>query len=271
MHHDIFDSHTHSDNSPDGSQSVTYLCEKAVERGILGIAVTDHCECDDFEKGRYAMRIRQSNFETIKARVSFQNSLLVSAGIELGQVLRNVSAAEHILNSLQLDFVLASVHISAEGEDYYYLDYNSGEVDSDRLLGRYFDEVYETARWNGFDVLAHLTYPVRYIQGRDGVRVELSRYYDRIDAILKLVIQNGKGIEVNTSELGKNLNQTMPNLEILKRYRSFGGEIVTLGSDSHRADTLGNGISQGMDLLQQAGFEYFTFYKGRQPRLIKMI
>ncbi len=271
MHHDIFDSHTHSDNSPDGFQSVTYLCEKAVEKGIMGISITDHCECDEFDTGRYAMRIRQSNFEAIKARVSFQHSLMVSAGIELGQVMRNISAADHILSVTKLDFVMASVHISKAGEDYYYLDYKSGKVDLDDLLNRYFDDVYETARWNGFDVLAHLTYPVRYIQGRDGVPVDLSRYYDKIDAILKLVAQNGKGIEINTSEIGKNLNETMPSLEILKRYRSLGGEIVTLGSDSHRAETLGSGISQGMDLLEEAGFGYFTFYKEREPRLIKIV
>ena len=36
MYLNIFDSHTHSDTSWDAEHSLTFLCETAVKKGILG-------------------------------------------------------------------------------------------------------------------------------------------------------------------------------------------------------------------------------------------
>ena len=40
-----------------------FMCEKAVEKEIPGICITDHCELRTFEEGQYEMRITQSVFE----------------------------------------------------------------------------------------------------------------------------------------------------------------------------------------------------------------
>ncbi|WP_455799806.1 hypothetical protein [Clostridium butyricum] len=53
---------------------------------------------------------------------------------------------------------------------------------------------------------------------------------DIIHEILKTLITNGKGIEVNTSGLKENL--LFPKLEILQMYKDLKGEIITVGSDS---------------------------------------
>ena len=42
----IIDSHVHSDNSPDGHNSVINMCEIAVSKNLRVIAFTDHCEVD---------------------------------------------------------------------------------------------------------------------------------------------------------------------------------------------------------------------------------
>ena len=44
---------------------------------------------------------------------------------------------------------------------------------------------------------------------------------DQITAILKHLIERGKGMEVNTSTYGKE-GFTMPDLEIVRRYRELG-------------------------------------------------
>lgn len=61
----IFDSHVHSDNSPDGCHSVTYLCEKALEKGVMGFAVTDHFECDVAAEEQYETRAAPIHFEIV--------------------------------------------------------------------------------------------------------------------------------------------------------------------------------------------------------------
>ena len=54
-----------------------------------------------------------------------------------------------------------------------------------------------------------------------------------LDAILRMIIENGKGIEVNTAGLKYGMSDPNPHHEIIKRYMELGGEIITIGSDGH--------------------------------------
>ncbi|WP_423784330.1 hypothetical protein [Faecalibaculum rodentium] len=87
---------------------------------------------------------------------------------------------------------------------------------------------------------------------------------DLITEILKVVIADGKGIELNTSSVRYGLSDTQPSRDILRLYRELGGQIITLGSDSHRPDHLGAHIASSMELLKELGYEAFcTFEIGR--------
>ena len=121
-----------------------------------------------------------------------------------------------------------------------------------------------------FDSMAHITYPIRYMNGKHHLGVDLSRMDDLIDLTLRTLAQNGRALEINTSGLRGTIGETSPTLKYVKRFRELGGEYVTLGSDAHAAEDLGEGIQQAMELACQAGFSYFTFYKKRQPRLLQI-
>lgn len=268
----IFDSHTHSDNSADAHHSVTFMCEKAVEQSISGICVTDHCEMRDYISDKYERRITQSVFEVDKAKRVFNGRLAVMAGIECSDVLYDEALTAQVLGAFAFDMVMVSQHNTMGGEDVYYCDFaqwSAQELDS--YLTDYFTYLTRVAKWNGFDTLGHLTYPVRYITGKHKVPVDLTRYDDLIDEILLTTAQNGKAIEINTSGLWQALGDTMPPFRYVKRFRELGGEYITLGSDSHSADTLGRGIESAMQMLIDAKFQYFTFYKQRQPLQFKII
>ena len=200
MFSNIFDSHTHSDNSSDAHHSVMFMCEKAVEKEIPGICITDHCELRTFEEGQYEMRITQSVFEVQKARRVFNGKLAVMAGIELSDVLYDPALTSSILERFPFDMVMVSQHNTLSGEDIYYSDFgawSSGDID--RLLEEYFTYLIKAAQLNQFDVIGHLTYPLRYITGKHKIRVDLRRYDDKIEEILRLTAQNGRAIEINTS------------------------------------------------------------------------
>ena len=47
MYINLFDSHVHSDNSPEGRDLVTALCSAAVDKGISGICITDACDMEE--------------------------------------------------------------------------------------------------------------------------------------------------------------------------------------------------------------------------------
>ena len=151
-------------------------------------------------------------------------------------------------------------------EDFYFLDYNNYDVYD--LLDKYFNTVYQLCLWNKFDSLAHLTYPLRYIKGNAEIDVDLTKFSDKIETILKTLAENNKSLEINTSGLFLDLNETLPGQNIIKLFKDLGGEYITIGSDSHYHNKLGMGIEQGMQLAKDCGFDYITIYQKRQPILI---
>ncbi len=266
----LYDSHTHSDNSPDGRESVTYMCERSIAMGLRGIAITDHCEVDNYEGGRYHISIRQSYFECLKAKSVFRGALIVSAGIELGQPLANPAVSEKLLADYNFDIVLASVHNARNGADYYYMDYTElSDADIRSLLQGYFEDILAVCRWNRFDSLAHLTYPIRYLSA-SGISVDLNAYSDIIDEILKTLAQNGKALEINTSGYRQGLGTALPPLSCVKRFRELGGEYVTIASDAHRSGDVGKNLEDGMRIALDAGFTQFALYLSRVPMLIDL-
>ncbi len=262
----LVDFHLHTDNSCDGHDSLMVISEQAAAKGIRAIAVTDHAECNRYFTDDFHRSIRFSFFETLKAKAAFTGQLAIMNGIELGQPLHNLQAAEDALSANSYDFVVAGLHLIRGNNDFWKLDYHYANVP--KLLREYFDEVYEMVCWGRFDSLAHLTYPLRYIVGRDRVEVDLEEYSLTIDAILKRLIADKKALELNTQGYRTEYATPSPEKQILQRYYELGGEYVTIGSDAHYASDVGANIGDGLDLLRAVGFKFITIFDQREPILL---
>lgn len=95
-------------------------------------------------------------------------------------------------------------------------------------------------------------------------------YYDYIDTALRMLIEKGKGIEINTAGLKYGLKYPNPCPDILKRYRELGGEIITTGSDAHQTEYVAHRFDVIEDMLKGAGFGYYTVFERRKPVFIKL-
>ncbi len=73
--------------------------------------------------------------------------------------------------------------------------------------------------------------------------------------VLRQVVSDGKGIELNTSGIRYGLGDFQPSREILELYRDLGGTVVTVGSDSHTPDHLGSYLRLAYRELAELGFE----------------
>ena len=62
------------------------------------------------------------------------------------------------------------------------------------------------------------------------------------------MIADGKGIELNTSSRAYKLKSLMPSKEILKLYHDMGGKIITIGSDAHNADRIGDCVMESQKI-----------------------
>ena len=259
----ILDMHVHTDNSFDGNHSTMYMCEKACDKGLRAVAFTDHIETDCFYKEKFYKSAAQSFFDSAKARYAFSGKIVVCIGVELGEPTYDVKTAENILDKWKYDFVIASIHNLRNKEDFYYIDYT--KEDPFVLLDEYFDELICLADWGKFDSLAHLTYPLRYIEGEYHINVDLSKYQKKIDQILSLLAEKEKALEINTSGLRQKLKRTLPDESIVMRYKELGGKLITIGSDAHYATHLGLGIGKAMDMAKRCGFDSVALFQSRNP------
>ena len=261
----IIDLHTHSIVSFDGHDSCTALCQSAIEKGAIGLAVTDHCDIDDPSLDTAAFVDKQLN-SIVDAKLEIKGKIALLAGIELGQGIYRKEESEKLLDSFNYDVVLGSIHNLENMQDFYFLEYDNDNVDD--LLQRYFEAELQLAQWNYFDSLAHLTYPLRYICGKYHLEVDLSKYSEIIDAIFETLIYNKKALELNVSSLFNYHGDTMPSADLIKRFHDMGGKYVTVGTDAHTADKVSIGIDKGYEILQACGYEHFTIFVHREPWLM---
>ena len=264
----LFDLHTHSKHSFDGNDTCEELCRAAVEKKLTGIAITDHCDIDgaDLDVDSLCKNLL-ADVTACKIKHNCKQFTVLS-GLEIGQGIYRKEKTEELLSTYGFDIILGSVHNLENMQDFYFLDYNS--LDVYELLDAYFDAVTELAEWGRFDSLAHLTYPLRYIKGKYKIDIDLSKFSVKIDNILKKLIENEKALEINTSEINRELADFMPNASVISRFNELGGRYITIGSDSHYANRLGNGLQEGIKLAQDCGFEYQTVFVERLPMRIKI-
>ncbi len=262
------DCHSHSNCSPDGEHTQKAMVERARELGLYAYTLTDHCECNEYDE---QYRERQARAWEEMERLCVPEGLVFLRGMEVGQATQNPEGAREAVEKYPYDFVIGSLHNMRGEMDFYYMDCREKTQDEIAgLLYRYWDELLEMIELGGFDSLGHLTYPLRYIQGEQGVIVDLERHYDRIDQVFKSLIEHKKALEVNSSSLFNKLGETMPGPALLRRYYELGGRLLTFGSDSHCTEHLGRGIDRAMTGAREIGFKEFAIYRRHEPIMLPL-
>lgn len=247
------------------------MCASAIEKGLSVIAITDHFDVDFYERHNLEFRQKSSYEDICKAQEESEGRIQLLRGIEMGQPAYDIPLTEKSLAGYDYDFIIGSIHNLRHMPDFGDLDYPNLSIDEiHALLDKYFEEELILAKWNGFDTLAHLTYPMRYIVQAGIKGVDLSRYDDITDEIFRVLIANGKALEINTSGLRQPIGKTMPTENYVRRFRELGGELLTLGSDAHFTEHVGAGIDEGYAIAENCGFEYVTYFKERKPIQVKI-
>lgn len=259
----LIDYHTHSNLSMDGMVPLSVMAEHALNAGIQELCITDHCDL----LNEHARRVYDYNWTAALEQYrqtlpQFEGKIKLKLGLEFGMGHIDPAASDSILALPELDFVIGSVHnLSPEkgGLDTFYLDFSTVESCSE-VLDDYFDSLDQLARTPYYDVIGHIIYPIRYMNGL----VTIHPWLDRAKQLMRTAIEHGKGIEVNTYR-GRTVADWQP---ILEYYQQLGGEIITVGSDAHNPEHAGAGIAEAYTLLRNLGFRFVTVFDKRTPTMI---
>lgn len=128
---------------------------------------------------------------------------------------------------------------------------------------RYYEELlYLVRHYHNYSVLGHMDLITRY--DNEGI-YPFENIKPIVSKILKTVIADGKGIEVNTSSHRYGIEDLTPSRDILKLYKELGGRIITIGSDSHKPEHLGVYIDETKVWLKELGFNEVCTYEKMMP------
>lgn len=259
------DHHVHTKYSPDSSADIGGYLIRAKELGLDYVLFTDHIDIGGTESEFQKQIDYHEYFKTMK-KFEQDYKIPIKIGVEIGYEKDHKKEIDDFLKRYPFEFVIGSLHYG-DGKDFYFEDFFKGKS-QEEAYSRYFELVLEMVEnYSNFEVLGHLDFIVRYGPFRDKT-YDYEDYKEIIDSILKALIKNGKGIEMNTSGLRGNLKTTFPKERVLKRYKELGGSIITLGSDAHFNSDYYAGIAEGIEYLKSLGFTEISSFTKRENKQI---
>ena len=261
------DTHIHSEYSHDSQCPVSQIYQSALEKGIDLVCVTDHCDIYPTHTAEELLQYRKQVVEGIAKDIENCTGVEILTGVELGGGFINPDIAQAIVNSQPYDVVIGSVHgIMFRGERKSTAAFDFGAADEETMLeylGGYLDATAFIAEKLDVDVLAHMTYIFRYINGKYKKNLDWRIQEKKIRRVLRAIIERNIALEINTSCVGSFYDEWLPNKEIIDLYIEMGGSLFTLGSDAHKAEKIGTGFDAVTDYLRQKGIAYLVYYKNR--------
>ncbi|MBE6053505.1 MAG: histidinol-phosphatase HisJ family protein [Clostridium sartagoforme] len=270
----ICDYHVHTNFSDDSSYIMEDVIIDAIKIGINEICFTDHVDYgikldwDQADKFKYYGNkpIANVNYplyfkEIERLQEKYKDKITIKKGLEFGMQMHTIKDFQNIFDSYPMDFVILSIH-QVNNKEFW-----TNEFQKDKTEKEYYDEYYKemydlVQNYHNYSVLGHMDLIRRY-DNKDNF--PFSNNKDIITKILKYIIEDGKGIELNTSSHRYELKDLTPSCEILTIYKNLGGKIITIGSDSHVPQDLGAYIEESKLELRNLGFKYYCTFENMKP------
>lgn len=268
-----YDSHSHTNHSLDAFYSMDEMCASAIEKGVTGLTVSDHADIFTYEKHRSFEMITESVKEIELMQKKYAGRLRIFKSVELGDMYASAEATEQLKGITQYDVLLGSVHAVPfeEINDFFsQVSFDEKSFPLERInafLREYFSLVQNMIDTNDFDVVCHLTCPLRYMRRKYGRTVDIKPFYPQIETILKSVIKKDLALEVNASGFDGKYDPEdsfLPSEDVLKMYFDLGGRKITLGSDAHSPDKVANRFDEVAEILKGLGFKSYCYFENRK-------
>lgn len=269
----LADCHLHSDFSGDSDTPMEQMIQKGISLGLKTMCFTEHQDIDypDSPDGPGSIFLLNTDsylYDLARLREKYQDQIRILFGVELGLQPESMRKIAGYAKAYDFDFIIGSSHICHSKDPYYPAFYEGRSEEA--AYREYFESILENVKkFANYDVYGHLDYVVRYGPNKDQ-NYSYRQYQDLFDEILTLLIEKEKGIELNTAGYQRGMKEFHPCTGILKRYRELGGEIITIGSDSHDAGHIAGAFDKAAEVLKDCGFRYYTVFEKRSPEFIKL-
>ena len=267
------DCHMHSNFSSDSKAFMEDMIEGSIRHGMKEICFTDHMDYDYPVRGGYdfVFNIEEYIAKLNEMKSRYRNRITILTGVEVGLQPHLKDRIAALTKNNSFDFIIGSSHV-VDRLDPYYPEYWTDKTVEEGIR-RYYETIVKNCRViSDFHVYGHIDYIIRYIPKQLAANFHYSyrNYLDLLEEALKIIISNGKGIEVNSSGYKYGLGRPHPDADVLKLYRELGGELITIGSDAHAPEHLCYDFETVSELLQSLGYRYYAVFHQGKPVFQKL-
>ena len=259
------DFHTHTGFSDDCDVDFHDMINGAIDAGIEILAINDHHD-PGYPDPEFPFILDFDSYHAaLDAAVKeYAGRIDIRRGLEIGIWDGYLDDASGAVNSYPYDYVIGSFHCTRR-DDMYRYDFAS--ADGPAELEDFYHYMYEClSKFKDFDIMGHFSILDRYI----GQIYDYGPVEDVIDEILRMLIAEGKGLEINTSSFKYGTGIWLPRESILKRYLELGGEILTFGSDAHEPQYYQYHFNDAVEFAKSLGFKSYCTFKDRKPEFHKL-
>lgn len=267
----LFDNHNHSNFSFDGKRTTVELStQSAAAKGLAGICFSEHCDfyLPPHKTADGATVLEQFDITGQQAEIDMVqqacgDGIRILKGIEIGLHEKCRKDIRNLLKENTFDQVIASIHYLDEADPYDGTYFEGKEWKP--AYGTYLETLCKEIIWmKDFDIVGHYDYVARYgPYPQDGIRYR--DFADIFDEMFRFMIHEGKALELNTKSCsGSRGRQTVLDPDVLRRYKEMGGEIISLGSDSHAPQNVAENFDNYAMLLKSEGFRWTAHYEQRR-------
>jgi histidinol-phosphatase (PHP family) len=256
----MFDYHVHSEFSVDCTVPMAQSCEAAIRAGVTEIAFTDHVDHEpaDMGFGYYRPAEFRQSVASVQERYGDRLTILLGAEVDFNRGI--AGQVERFLNENSFDFVIGSVHYGEAGEIIFPAYFEDRSLDD--VFLPYFEEVQAAVETGWFDTIGHLDLPKRYAPASHRT-YDPVKYRDALRPVFQSLIDGEVAFEINTSGLRQRPKTSMPGPAVVRWYVEAGGSLITTGTDSHAAQTVGSGLATTLDMLTLCGIDTVQSFRGR--------
>lgn len=225
------DYHLHTEYSYDSNLKADDLINKAISLNYDAIAITEHLDLLPYELSRFGLPAFHKYFKNIAALKEKYASapLRISGGLEIGDFQRVRSFADDLLAQFKPELILGAVHFLT---DHTNVAMPLKQPLSKAQIDEYYRHNLELVSQCQIRVLAHLGVYKRYYSDTP----DESHCEDILRDIFQVMIDRQIALEINFSSFRKPYARLLPEPGQIELYRSLGGNLFSIGSDSHQLD-----------------------------------
>jgi len=265
----LIDYHTHHVRCGHAVGTLEEYIQQGIAMGLEQIGLSDHMPLLHVDPATYYPEMAMPKDELpryveecLELKSKYKGQIDIRVGLEGDFIEGWEEDIERIVTAYPWDYVIGSVHFLGTWD---ISDFRQTAEWDNRdhmaVYEQYYSAVCKAAATGFYDYIGHIDVIKRFGYKPEGDVTHLE------DAALEAVKRHGLAIELNASGLRMPAAEMFPGRRMLEKAYALGIPL-TIGSDAHQPQRLGEYLDQARAVLKEVGFTQLATFEGRKRIMV---